>query len=97
MTHTGEIIKIDELKGSRNRGEAFKRVYFKLEDGKWVKMDLVPTFRNYKRWEDKLKVGIRLTCLRLKDDLTVDADSWPKVYKTKEEELKELCQDGVFG
>lgn len=89
---TGRISQIDEMKSSRNKGQAFLRVYFqmrnppKLEFGKeipksyfWAKTDLVPSFRNFKRWEDLLKVGNVLDLLQMKTDDTVDADSFPKL------------------
>lgn len=82
---TGKIVKIDELKQSRNRGEIFKRVYFEIAmvDGstKWAKTDLVPSFRNYKHWKDMLIVGNVLTGLRLKQNQTVDADCRPTLIK----------------
>lgn len=94
---TGEIIRIDKIKKLRNTGDSFMRVHFKLEDGRWAKMDLVPSFRNFMRWKDKLKVGVRFKGLEVKDEITIDADSIPEVCRTQEEELKELSQKGVFG
>lgn len=80
----GKIIKIDDLKRSRNEDQAFKRVYFKVAktegerpDFAWAKTDLVPTFRNYARWKDLLKVGNFIGGVELKDEVTVNADCNP--------------------
>ena len=87
------------MKASRNGG-AFLRVYFqmkeknlKLEVGEpvpkkyfWAKTDLVPGYRNYKRWEELLKVGNVLKNLQLKTENTVNADSFPELLGNKEEE-----------
>lgn len=76
-----KIIKIDPLKASRNNGQAFRRVYFRIkekvdsEKSIWGKTDLVPTFRNYARWKDLLVVGNILGGIRLKKKDEVDADS----------------------
>ena len=78
----GEIIKIDKVKKSKNTGEKFIRVYFKLANGKFAKMDLVPFFRNFARWKMFLRVGAFVDELRLKDEKTVDADSFP-VFRTE--------------
>lgn len=78
---TGLIEKIDELKVSASGDVSYIRVYFKLLDPDnkgefiWSKTDVVPTFRNYKRWEKYLVVGNVLAHLSMKDDKTVDADS----------------------
>jgi len=69
-----EIIKILPLKMSRTEGVYF-RVEFKGDNGRWYKTDIVPGYRNFKRWERVLKVGNRVFNLQLKDSMTVDADS----------------------
>lgn len=45
-----KVIKVDPLKESRAE-KAFKRVYFILETGKWAMTDIVPEYRNFKRWK----------------------------------------------
>ena len=83
-----EITKIHPTKTSRN-GHSFIRVEFKLDTGKWAKTDLVPTFRNFKRWKPFLDKGIGtfLTGVKLKDNGTVDADS--VIQQTFSFEVKE--------
>lgn len=84
----GKITKIDNLKSSRNAGQAFTRVYFKVKRGVgdfvWAKTDIVPTFRNYARWKPFLEVGTILDGLILRADNTVDADSHPVFVKKSE-------------
>ncbi len=78
---TGVIEKIDPLKQSFSGAVSFIRVYFKIKDEEkagefiWAKTDVVPSFRNYARWEKVLKVGNVLSHLTFKEDKTVDADS----------------------
>ncbi|MEO5635410.1 MAG: hypothetical protein ABIR14_02390, partial [Candidatus Paceibacterota bacterium] len=88
----GRIKEVDEMKSSRNGG-AFLRVYFQmkvpspeLKVGEpapkqyfWAKTDLVPTYRNYKRWENLIKPGNVLKNIFLKTEDTVDADSFPEL------------------
>lgn len=90
----GKITKIDTLKSSRNAGQAFLRVYFKVKRGVgdfiWAKTDIVPSFRNYARWKPLLEVGNILDGLILKADNTVDADSRPElVSKAEVEKVQE--------
>ena len=98
----GEIIKILPLKKSRNEGD-YKRVWFRMEDRKVLKTDLVKGFRNYWRWQKLLREGNRLFNLKIKktkDGEMVDADSWPMLlngqkiskdeFKTKEERDRDL-------
>lgn len=99
---TGEIIKIDPLK--KGSGGKYIRVHFKMVDGRWAKTDLVINFRNFRRWERLLRVGNIIGNLRMKDEKTVDADSWPLILldgKKKKRERKntieELAKMGVFG
>jgi len=96
----GEIIKIEKEKRSRNGGK-YIRVHFKLENGKWAKMDLVPSFRNFARWKEILVVGNLVGNLRMKDEITVDADSWPKLlfgkFKRSDLSIKKLAELKVFG
>lgn len=87
----GKITKIDVLKHSISGSVSYTRVYFELymlEGKKFAKTDLVPTFRNYKRWKDYLKIGTVLEGLRIKTDgkvFTVDADSYPTLVSWGEE------------
>ena len=90
----GKITKIDQLKSSRNSGQAFTRVYFKVKRGIgdfiWAKTDIVPSFRNYARWKPFLEVGNILDGLNLKADNTVNADSHPVlVSKAEVEKVQE--------
>jgi len=73
------ISKIHPIEYSRNRG-SYIRVEFKLEDGSWAKTDLVPSFRNYERWRNLLKVGMDLDNITIKKRCEVDADSFPERY-----------------
>jgi hypothetical protein len=68
----------------------------RTEKGEYLKTDLCRDFRNWKRWKNKLKVGNVLTGLRKKDDFTIDADSFPEIYRTYEEEMERLSKLGVF-
>lgn len=86
------ITKIDKKKVSAN-GNKFIRVYFTLEDGKWSKTDLCPDFRNYARWKKLLKVGNILSGIELKNNQTVNADSFPKlvILPVASEDLINKC------
>ena len=96
-----EITRIDHIKNSRNFGELFIRVHFKLEGGGWAKTDICPGFRNYSRWKKILRVGNRLFNLRMLDGQTVDADSYPRLLegrrKYPQPGLEELSKLGTFG
>ena len=74
---TAKITKIDPLKMSRNGKVGYIRVYFELQDGGWAITDLVPTFRNFKRWQGLLSRGPGATIdgVRLIGPAKVDADS----------------------
>lgn len=79
------ITKIDIPKKSFNGGYYFQRVRFKLEDGKFAKTDLCPSFRNYKNWKPLLDqgVGTEIIGLRVKGGvrvMTIDADSDVSLY-----------------
>jgi len=79
----GRITKIDPLKESHNKNQAYHRVYFQVREvdeekkliNKWYKTDLVTKFRNYKRWSPHLQIGAVFYGLKRKDDKTIDADS----------------------
>lgn len=86
-----EIIKIDPPQKSRNGG-TFIRIYFKLKNKEWAKMDLVPGFRNFKRWKSFLKVGNIVGNLEMKDEKTVDADSLVRLCRTEDELLREFSK-----
>ena len=94
----GEIVKIDKIQKSRNSGDEFIRVFFKLGGQEWIKMDLVPTFRNFKRWKQLLQIGNFIDNLKLKDKKTIDADSFPILRKRmdltfEDEQLLELSKN----
>lgn len=105
----GEIIKIDPMKRSRNKNNRYIRVYFRLDKKKkrFAKMDLVPSFRNYRRWKRVLTIGNLIGDLVSRDKITIDADSRPilieglidgkKIHKEKKLSIQELCKLGVFG
>ncbi len=99
----GEIIKILSIKESRNPGDYYLRVEFKLDDGRWAKTDLVPRFRNYRRWKELLRIGNIIANMKMLDKQTIDADSrvfmlsGRRVLKKKRFGVKELCRMGVFG
>ena len=105
-----KIIKIDPLKESRNKGNSYRRVYFQVKDfeidrekavvktvTKWAKTDLVPKFRNYKKWVPVLKVGNILEGIRMKGESTVDADSNITVLYNQEitEENQKIIDEKV--
>jgi hypothetical protein len=74
MTVTATIKRITE-KGR------YRRVHFTAEDGTHCLTDLVPTFRNYQRWEPLLEVGNKLTNLVLMDTGKIDGDSHPELVQ----------------
>lgn len=90
----GEITKIDPVKKSAN-GNAFIRVYFKIEGKDWYKTDICPDYRNYARWKPLLKVGNMLSGLEAKGDTTINADSWPKlvVKVVVDDRTIDICKD----
>jgi hypothetical protein len=75
------LTKIDPLKASISNNGTFRRIYFELEDGSWAHTDVVPEFRNYKRWKPIIEkgVGTELTGIRVKFGSKVDADSPIKI------------------
>lgn len=76
-----EITKIDELKASAHYPVAFRRIYFKMEDGSWAVTDVVPSYRNYRYWKPVIEAGVgtTITNVRLKEKSKVDADSPVKI------------------
>ncbi len=79
----GVITKIHLPKKSFNGGYYFQRIDLKLEDGRWAKTDLCPSFRNYKNWEKLLHVGTEIKGIRVKGGvrvMTIDADSDVSLY-----------------
>lgn len=85
----GKITKIHPTKKSFNGGYVFQRIDLKLEDGRWAKTDLCPTFRNYKNWKPLIDkgVGTIIQGLRIKGGvrvMTIDADSDVRLYKASE-------------
>lgn len=97
----GEITKIHQTKESRNRGTVYLRLTFNMfkNDGTtyWAKTDLVSSFRNYARWKALLQVGNVLGNLDMKDDNTVDADSFPRLVRTNQPKEKPAEQGKLFG
>lgn len=98
-----EVIKILPYQKSVN-GNSYMRIFLKTDDGSFLKTDICPGFRNFKRWRKVARVGNKLANLKLKDAWTVDADSTPLLLtgrqvlkQTEEDHLKELAQQGVFG
>lgn len=71
---TATIIKIHPLASGKKFEAAFHRVEFQTKAGGWAKTDLCPKFRNFARWKPYLRVGARLTELRI-DGTEIDADS----------------------
>lgn len=102
------IEKILPFKKSVN-GNSYLRIFMLLEDGRFVKTDICPDYRNYLRWKRIARLGnkIRIENFEFKDnDFTVNADSWPYLIegklrgsgeKMKLQELKKLFRLGVFG
>jgi hypothetical protein len=99
----GEITKIIPFKQSHNPGQIYLRIVFILENGSFAKTDIVPGFRNYSRWRRIARIGNQIANLRMKNDITVDADSRPillngrKDLKRGESTIEELSRLGVFG
>lgn len=88
-----EIRKIDKPKKSFNGSYIYQRVRFKLEDGKFAKTDLCPSFRNYKRWKPLLEMGegTKIKGVRVKGGvrvMTIDADSDVSLYCPPEEKTE---------
>ena len=82
----GKITKIHEPKKSYNGNYVFQRIDLKLENGKWAKTDLCPTFRNYKNWKPLIDkgVGTMVKGLIVKGGvrvMTIDADSQVSLYQ----------------
>ena len=97
-----EITKIIPFKNSQNEGDTYLRITFvDRVDNSWYKTDIVPGFRNYKRWRRVARVGNTLSNLIMKNADTVDADSHPIVMTGrkvhKDMGLEELAKLGTFG
>lgn len=97
-----EIIKIIPFKKSRNPGDFYLHLEFKLENNEWAKTDLVPGFRNYYRWKRVARVGNQLGNLIFKDSQTIDADSYPILIRGRrviksDLTIEKLAKLGVFG
>jgi hypothetical protein len=87
-----EIIKILPITKSVN-GNNYIRVEMKDQLGNFYKTDLCPNYRNYKRWKKFLKVGTLIKHLIIKDEKTVDADSYPEKATLKPKvELSDMAQ-----
>ena len=79
------ITKIHHPKKSFNGGYVFQRIDMKLEDGKWAKTDICPSFRNYKIWKPLIDMGVgtEIKGVRVKGGvrvMTIDADSDVSLY-----------------
>lgn len=72
----GTITKIDPVKRSQN-GNGYIRLHFKTQIGQWSKTDVCPDYRNYNIWKPFMIVGTELDNLKMKDRITIDADSKP--------------------
>ncbi len=83
MQYKGEIIKIHPLKPTRYGNKYYRRIEVKLDNGDWVKTDIVQGFRNAKRWQIGIDygVGARVTGIELKSNGTINADSYVKFKK----------------
>ena len=82
------IIKILDPATS-SRGNTYIRVILKSEEGKWLKMDLVPGYKNYLRWEKILKSQNKIYGIEMIDDVFVNADSRVQLLDAKlKRELK---------
>jgi hypothetical protein len=89
----GKIFRIDNCKSSRNEGELYTRVHFEI-DGPTVRYahtDIVPTYKNYKNWEDLLEKGNVLGNLTEWKEGKINADSRP-VLISKEEKKEFVSQ-----
>tara|TARA_Y100001963_G_scaffold159563_1_gene263785 strand:- start:3421 stop:3720 length:300 start_codon:yes stop_codon:yes gene_type:complete len=89
MLLKGKITKIHDPKKSYNGGYVFQRIDLKLDDGRWAKTDLCPTFRNYRNWKPLIDkgVGTQVQGLRIKGGvrvMTIDADSEVRLYQDPE-------------
>jgi hypothetical protein len=92
----GVIVNIVRKKNSK--GEFYKRVIFKLSDGKYVKTDIVSKYHNAKRWKPLLKIGKVIDGLRLISSEKVDADSLPVDYDIwRPKSVEEMAKAGMFG
>jgi hypothetical protein len=82
-----KIIKIDPLKESRTE-KSFRRIYFTLENGKWAKTDVVPSYRNYARWKPIINLyesgaEVFIDGVSLRQEAEVDADSYVSITLDK--------------
>lgn len=69
------ITKIHDLKYGQQYEACFRRVEFAVEGGHWAHTDLVPSFRNYARWQP-IEVGATYDGARMIPDTSkIDADS----------------------
>jgi hypothetical protein len=100
---TGEITKIDPWKKTSDGRSVYRRVYFNLDDGKFAWTNIVFGFRNYHRWAKVMRVGNKLFNLRLLDDMTVDADSYPHLLDGRKinkfilpKTTEEWCKAGLI-
>ena len=64
-------------------GNTYIRVILKSEDGKWIKTDLVPGYKNYERWKKVLKPQNKLYGIVMIDDVFVNADSRVQILDAK--------------
>lgn len=77
------LTKIDPLKESYNRHYSYYRLYFRLEDGTFAMTDIVPTYRNYKYWQEILLKGpgTKIDNVFLKSKDKIDADSQVRIIQ----------------
>ena len=78
-----EIKKVNNRTSLKTK-QPYTRVYLKSDNGEMLITDLVPTFRNYKNWVDKLEVGTVITNLTIIEGTKprkIDADSLVEIVK----------------
>ena len=77
MLYKGVIKKVHPAQPTKNGKFYFRRIEFVLDNGDWCKTDIVQGFRNSRKWQQGLDLGVgtRVENLKLRDTDTIDADS----------------------
>ena len=93
----GRILKIETTRRSRNEGEFYKTVYFKIFDDRTkktesAKMDLVTTYRNYRHWENYLKIGAMFKNLAFRKPHMIDADCASEFVKVVDKPIDSAAE-----
>lgn len=86
-----QITKIMD-KPSKYTGKKAYLVCFKCDDGTSKTSWVDEGYRNYPRWEGKLKVGNVLSGLNSKDGKYIDADSFPMVFVEPQEPAQSVVE-----